>query len=674
MRPYFVRASAKTQNTDTMYKSISLKKLSERSPFWLVSGWSLLLLANFIPTFPQPAVIIGYLWKVEFALAALIFLTLALALKYTKDKKTAFTFGSQEIRWIIVPLFLFTMWSGLSCFRADSPRNALHHTLLWACFCIFYLLVRHIVSQPRLLDASLKCAGLVIAIIFFACLTEYLSSSNGVNNIFTYRYYKYAEALVTLLPVYLALTLQSKSRLSFFSGVIAVFVWLVVMLSLSRTEFIAGVICVFLFFTIILAFTKWKNFVKKSVLILGVFLFCAVATQTSILKPQDNSTVKRLTADEGNHSSLQWRFLVWGITLEAFKSKPTEGIGGDNFVTDYRTASENYAALNPENKLLELDGGMLAERSHNEFLQILAELGIVGAFFFGWFLFGIGRIAILISRKSVSVVSIASLAGIAAFLISSMTSSYSFRVPANGVCFFFVLALTANGLRQEKKSEEAKQFNFDFLKLKPIFVGLIICSAMLIFSAVRGVSLMYLQNSLSSSGESEAEQNIQKAIALDTQEALFRYYYGIQLLNRKRSEEAIPQMRFAIDHGIATTISYFNLASAQIIARQNNEAEQTLTEALRVYPRSVFLRTAYASFLTDNGNNLQAQIEYEKALQINPKQAASWQIAHTQGVTKLTQSSRENNNLVEVMSLMPTEGVYSLLDFQRQNNPGLVNR
>ncbi|MGI8641549.1 MAG: O-antigen ligase family protein [Pyrinomonadaceae bacterium] len=631
-------------------------------------------MANFLPSISQPASIIGYLWKVEFAFAGLLFLTLFFALKFPKNKINFIRFADREVLWIVLPLILFTIWSGLSIIWAESWRNALHHTLLWACYGLFYFLARQIIAKPRLLDFSLKFTGLIMLILGITCLIEYLSNAQAINSFFTYRYYKYAEALVTLLPMYLALTLQLKSRFSLFAGVIAFTAWLVMLLSLSRTVFIAGFVCVGLFFALVFLFYGWKTYIRKSFLMISLFLVAMLITQTLSSATKESSTIKRFTSNEDSQANLEWRYMVWGMTFEAFKQTPFKGMGADNFVVDYRTIRENYSTLDLENKLLETDGIILPERTHNEYLQILSELGLVGAIFFGWFLFGIAWLFISIRKKSVSLLSIASFAGMCAFLISSLASSYSFRVPANGVCFFFMLALATQGLRKEKEATKERQFNFDFIKLKPVFVGfgMTICVLMLIFSAVRGVSLMYLQFALSSSEESEAKQNYQKAIAFDNQDGLFRYYYGLQLYNWKSPEEAIPQMRFAIDKGIATSISYFNLASAQIVARQTNEAEQTFIESLRVYPRSVFLRTAYASFLKENDKELQAQNEYEKVLQINPAQAKSWWIAHNAGMEKLTRTENQDNNFVKVMDLKPTDGIYALVDFQRKNNPKLV--
>jgi O-antigen ligase len=658
-----------------MNRTITLKNSRQPFSYIFLAFWSALLLANFVPAIPQPAVIIGYLWKVEFALAAFLLAAIVFLLKLPKEKFERVT--RKEFFFIILPLLLFTIWSGFSIFWAQSPRNALHHTLLWACYCIFYLLIRQLVKQPKSLALSFKFTGLVIFILGAACIAEYVSSPENITAFFTYRYYKYAEALVTLLPVFLALALQSKSRIAMLSGAVALIAWMVMLLSLSRTLFITGFVTVGLFFALVFIFQDWKKHLKKSSLLFGSLILCVFISQMSFSSGKhENATITRFSGGEISQASFSSRFLFWGIALESFKQNPAFGVGADNYVSVYKTARENYSALDGENKLLEINEDVLAERAHNEYLQILSELGIVGAVFFAWLLGGIAYLFFSLCRKRASLLSIASIVGISAFLISSLASSYSFRVPANGLCFFFLLALAASSLKSKVPSLKSSHFSDLRLGTRDLRLafGLIICVTMLVFSAVRGTSLMYLQFALSSSEEAQAGQYFQKAIALDGDDGTFRYYYGLNLFNRERAAEAAPQMRLAIEKGTATSISYFHLASAQIVSRKPFEAEQTFAEALRVYPRSVFLRTAFASFLKENGKVSESQIEYEKAFRVNAEQARSWWLSHTEGMKKLSQTEAQDKSFVGAMDLKPTEGIYALLDFQRQFNPNLVRR
>jgi predicted Zn-dependent protease len=204
--------------------------------------------------------------------------------------------------------------------------------------------------------------------------------------------------------------------------------------------------------------------------------------------------------------------------------------------------------------------------------------------------------------------------------------------------------------------------------------ALLICAALLVFSAVRGTSLMYLQTALTAKEDADREIYFQKAFALDADEPLFRYYYGVHLFNAKQSKEAVPHLRFAVDRGIATSIAFFNLASAQILARQTDEAEKTLAEAVAVYPRSVFLRTAYADFLAENNFSDEAEKQYAAAAEINPEQARSWRLAFSEGMGKLSQTEFADKSYVKTMDLLPNDGIYALLDFQRQFRPNLVRR
>lgn len=658
----------------------TLKKL--REPFFYVFAafWALLLLVNFVPVIPQPGVVIGYLWKVEFALAAFLFIALVLLIRVSKDK--IWSFDRREFFSIILPLFLFTTWSGVSVFWAESQRDAVHHTLLWACYSVFYLLIRHVVAQPSRLNFSLTIAGVVAAILGIVCLIEYFTTSYDLSGNVSLRYNKYAEAIATLFLLFAAIGIGRKSRNSILFGAIAIVGWLGIVFSLGRTQFLAALFAIFAFAVFALIRSGRKISLKKTAVFSCIFVSVTILSQISLFtQNSQQTTFKRLSGDEHSQLSFQVRMLAWQIAMENFKQHPLIGVGAENFAANYETARLNLAE-NAENPNLNVYEDILPERAHNEFLQILSELGVVGIVIFGWLLFGIARLVFSIRGKSTSLLSIAALAGIFAFLASSAASSYSFRVPANGLCFFFVLAIAAKSLlkgRSASVNERVGSVRNEARSLTVAFppiavVALIICSAMLIFSAVRGASLMYLQFAHTSPDTIEAENYYRKAVELDNENAAFRYYYALDLYKNKRANEAVPHLRFAIDRGLATSISYFNLASAQSIAGKSSDAENTFNEAIKAYPRSVFLRTSYAAFLAKNGRDAESGIEYEKASEINPQQAQSWRIAHTEGMKKLSQAQPGDKNLVKAMELRPTEAIYALLDFQRQFNPNLVRR
>ena len=654
----------------------SVKKSKTSAPFWVAAFWALVLLANFVSVIPEPAAVIGYLWKVEFAFALFLMVALVFALKNSNAGKFRLNFSKQEFCTLVLPVVLFIIWSGVSMFWANAERNAAHHTLLWACYAIFYVLARIVVKDARLLDVSFKFTGVVIAVLSLACLTEYFSSEK-LTQLFTFRYYKYAEAFSVLLPVYAALALRKNSRGALVSGAIAAVCWTIIVISLSRTIFIAGLAGIGVFFVIAI-FRRFKRnsefgfSMKKAFLFVGFLSVITVMSQISFsgAANNENTTLKRFASGEHGQYTFQSRLLSWGIAFEMFKANPAFGSGADNFVTDYRAAHEIYSQNDPNNELLKIDEIVLPERAHNEYLQILAELGVVGTLFFLWFLFGIGGLLFAAFRqRKVSIVSAGAIAGIVAFLVSSMASSYSFRVPANGICFFFVLALAVEGLLKDKR-----KLAFDFAGIKPSFAytSLAVCVLMIVFSGVRGTSLTFLQ--MSAFNKETEQKYFQKAVALDETDALINYYYGLYLQSENLPDEAIPHLRKAIDNGLATSISYYQLYAAQVSARRDAQAEKTLEEALRVFPQSVFLLTAHAAHLQNTDNFVKAEIELAKATEINRPQAESWRIVQTEGAAKLNQNVGGEEDLVEVMELKPKNAIYSVLDFQRLNNPKLVSR
>ncbi|HVE57305.1 MAG TPA: O-antigen ligase family protein, partial [Pyrinomonadaceae bacterium] len=483
-----------------------------------------------------------------------------------------------------------------------------------------------------------------------------------ITQTFTYRYYKYAEISLTLLPLFLALGLYKKSKPALFYIGVGLLAWMVVLLSLSRTMFVAGSVSLVLFFGLLWIKQNRQTYFKNSLRLLSLLVILVCLTQISFFPAQETTTLNRLALkDESSQTSFDSRLLFWGIAIESFKQNKLLGTGADNFALDYKNARVSFSALNAENKILEINEDVLPERAHNEYLQILSELGAVGGGLFIWLIGGVFCLFVFTKKAHFSLLSIASAAGIAGFLLSSSASAYSFRVPANGLCFFFLLALGAHGF-----SKTNRESGFDFAKLKPYFMagGLMICAAMLIFSGLRGVSLMYLANAQKSVGTAEFEANIQKATALDPDDGLFRFYQAGELYNQGLTAESIPHLNFAVEHGIAGSTSYFMLATAQIRAGKNTAAEQTFTEALRVYPRSVFLRTAFASFLRKSGKDRQSDAENHIALSIDKKQAQSWYLAHSEGLEKLSITAAENKDLSEPMELRPASGAIALRNYQ----------
>lgn len=640
-----------------------IKKQYFISPLFLLSLWILLSFVNFIKVIPEPS-IIGYLWKAEFSIAFLLFVTLLLVIVKSRTTKIEFNFFQSEIRLIILPFVLFVVWSALSVFWAYSWRNALHHSLLWGAYLSIYLLFRQAISDSKFVNLTMKVTGIVVFAMGMACIVEYLGDAGKVTQVFTFKWYKYGEFFLSLLPLFLAVAIHKNKRNSILAGFVVLSSWFVVLLTTSRTALISATIGVLTFFALMTIFHSWKKFWKKSLVTVGLLSIAFLLTQISFSQAED-TTIKRLAG--GGHvsqSSLNARFLFWGIAFEAFKNHPLLGVGGDNYLVIYKEGRKEFTKNNFESGVIGLHEEVLPERAHNELLQILSELGIIGLTVFSSFIFGLFYLLYKNRNRKISPVTIGAIAGLIAFLISSLASAYSFRVTVNGVAFFFLLSIAVHGLVNRNNAENHHKISRIAANLI-LVVGLFISVALIGFSVVRGVSLMYLQKGLESSDVAESENYYKKAIALDSEDGLIRFHYGSMFFNSKRSAEAIPQMKMAIEKGIATSAAFYSLATTEIVAGNTEDAEKTFIEALEVYPKSVFLRTAYSSFLYEIGKSEEAAKQYQLAIETNEKQATSWQIAHSEGLSKLALRNYYDKNLLKVEELYPADAPLAVMNYQR---------
>lgn len=626
----------------------------------VASYWPILLLVGFASGFIPLVPMLGYRWSVELSIALLLLTATVFTFFYIGSRTRSASYAA-ELWLILLPLSLFIIWSFLSATWSSSWRGASHHSLLWACYFGFYLLVRNAIGKDETKGVMLKILAAVVFAISVACLVEYLAGGSPSRQVFNERYYSYAEIFVTVLPIFVACSLSDDRKWARFAMTISAVLWGAVLATTSRAMFIAGIVglATFVVFgrVVHLRFENRKRWVVA---------FVSVAMVTVIFlvpfKAQDQATtVHRLLGNEEfSVKSAQSRILLWGLAVEGFERRPLIGIGAGNFFTDYKLLRESLSTSNPNDPILEMNEALIPERAHNEYLQILAELGIVGALLFGWLLAGIAYMFWLAYKKKASLLTIGALSGIVAFLFASGASSYSFRFAANGICFFFLLAIASHELFRS----EAKAGTAPTRKFIPV-LGVIISVSMIAFCLVRAKSIWHMTNAINAQDENVRTEEIESAIAIDPSEPMFRFNYGQWLQQSGRYDAAISQMRLAIDNGLADSTSFFRLAATELESGRAVDAEKTFVQALRVYPRSVFLRTAYAAFLKRKGDIAAADAEHGSALLINEKQARSWQLAHDEGLERLVQVARVDQHYVSPFDLKPESGPLALSNLQR---------
>ncbi|MEZ5425899.1 MAG: O-antigen ligase family protein [Pyrinomonadaceae bacterium] len=621
---------------------------------------------------PDPGTVSGHPWKVELVFSLFLIPILFVALFYNQklNSKIGLLFEPRQLK-ILLPFLLFTIWSGISLFWAGSSRSVAHHTLVWAVYLVFFATVYLALTEKKFLRLALQISSAVALIISFSCLVGYVEVilNPAAESAFRVTFSKFSEILALLTPFFLALFLLTKNRLSYFYAITALLCWAAILVSLSRTSFIAAGAGLLALAVILTLFYRKPIFLKKAALILPVFIALAIISQTGFLSVSGDTTLYgRFTSDSDYQvSSNQIRFLLIDVSLSMAGKHPVLGVGADNFglnINRYRAAD---SALDLPDEKSGAGEALMLERAHNEFLQILAELGLVGIFLFAFL-----ALACFYSfyqrvrpgqnsERRILLLRFGAMAGLIAFLTSSLASSFSFRAMQNGLVFFLVLAICLAPRRKFKKNPAFKGLYSS--AFKPILAfSLTAVFGLSLLAGTAGLSRYHVYLAENETEYSQAEPLLQKAIALDPENGSAFYARGIRLLIEKNPDPAARDFRCAIERGISVSSVYSYLSTAQFLSGNPAEAEKTMNEAVRIFPRSVFARVRYAFFLDRNGQKEEAAKNLEIASQIDPKQTRGWNMLLREGSDRTAARSRVDPEYPELMDLQPTNGLYAVID------------
>ncbi|HEX9928776.1 MAG TPA: O-antigen ligase family protein [Pyrinomonadaceae bacterium] len=632
--------------------------------------WAFALAAPLIP-FPTPVALVGHPWKVELAASAILSLLLFRSLIQTRKNQRQFSISKQVFTLIFLPCCALILWSAVSAFWAGSILSVVHHTLVWAGYLIFFLFAARIVSDKKLFKISVASLGAVIAIISASCVLEFTFSETVIEQ-FGFRYSRYAEIFAVLLPLFFSFILRSKGKRLIGAISITFAMWLAILFTTSRSALLASLVGLFVFVSL-RVFTG-KTFVEKKRLVLAAFgiVLLAAAVQFPIFSSTENkaTTISRFASQvdksADNSVSQNIRLLFYQVGMEMFSQNRLLGVGADNFGLEFNKYRQSFS-VDPANKSLAAQQDWrLPERAHNEYLQILTELGIVGGIFFSCFIFGIFKLGFGEIKKlktdRYNILTHSAAAGIAAFLVSSFFSSFSFRLMQNGLVFFFLLAILLRKHFQKKAAEKSVQLYLPRqAKLAFASIALALCLSLTVFSALKAASQFYVYQGERQTDFETAQIYFENAAMLDPANASAHLSYGLRLLNENRYRESAAQLREAVDKGINTTVSYSYLISAQTLSNDLEQAEKTNAEAVRIFPYSVFMRVRYASLLEKLHLEDESVKQYESARELDKKQAETWRLLINDGAFAASQRARTDKEILNLMELYPAPALYAIL-------------
>lgn len=638
--------------------------------------WAFALLAPFAPGLPKPSS--GLPWRQELILAVLFSLTFLLFAKKIRRSRQSFITLSRDELSLLLPLGLFILWSAASSLWAQAAYPALHHTLVWTAYALFFILMRRVAFRPRLLGISITVLAFVIAILSLSCMIEFWGAPNesGVRTTALFRFFNgFGEMLAVAIPLFAALALKlRRTRAALLCGATAVLAWLAMLQALERAPIIGASVALIVLAFLSIAFRSFRpHSLRRAGLLIAAFAFVtALQVVPSPLTQGRSSAVTRLQATSATEPNTRVRFLFWGIALEMWREHPLVGVGANNYDTAYPQARALFSVRNPASPLVAMHEEMLVERAHNEYVQILAELGIVG---FALFLTFCGALAVATwralrrSRQSALVPGAA--CSLIAFALSSGASSASFRWMGGGLIFFFAAALIS---RFSASAEEAERSTVK-LSLVPARLAtavLLACALLMSIGRIAQGTNAVLHGAANQAQGSQAERYYNSALAWNPFDAATNFNYGLWLYSNNRASEAVPHLRYAVERGFNSSVCYAYLAAAQNAANDPAAAEQTMARAVSVYPRSVFLRVRHSTALRAGGQAEQADQEYAVALALDARTARGWLELMSVGLDAATVTAYKDKSVALPGELYPENCIYAAVGEFELSHPPLA--
>lgn len=631
---------------------------------------AIILVAILLPL-PRAGMAVNHPYKIELLLSLFLITFFILKLR-AKEQREWFTKRAGScLRPVFLSLILFTLWSGVSAIWAKSLDSVVHHTLLWSIFSVFLLIFTGLVRPGvKFITGTFTVVSVIIALL---CILDYLTISDFTlfEHAHRVRYAKSAELLVTLSPVLWAAAIYARKRGPALL-LAAALSWVTVMLSLSKGAFIAGIAGSSIFF-IGSAVFGMRRFRKRAVTVATVWLILTIATQVFFSAfSAFPSTADYITgAADPSRTSSNVRLFIWKVALQMAADNWLTGLGADNFAMNLNEARARFRQNNPAEPKEEIAEDYLLERAHNEPFQILTELGAIGL---GLFLLPFVIFALCFlryfrhNRSRISPMLWASLAGTAAFMLSSLFSSFSFRSAQNGVVFFAVLAIAVNEMAKLSRKSEGRSVISVFPL--PVYLLAWLCALSLAFFGLsKTVAEYHVYQAERSESYAEAENHFQIAVLADSEYAGAYFLHAARASKEGSDVEAAPLTRKAINLGIGAAVAYLQLAKRQIAAGQRDNAEATFREALAIYPRSIFLRTEFSIFLENHGMPAEAEEQLAAARLINLRHANGWHLLIKHGSVTAFYRAQSDPNIAPPAELMPYEAVIPYVDAVRTRQP-----
>ena len=528
---------------------------------------------------------------------------------------------------LLVPIMFYLLISTLSLFRSINPYEGgqfLFQIILGVS--LFWVTHHHLENTrlPRLFHWSVIAAGIVsilgIAQTWGANIPTLVSTA-GPGSTFGNKNMA-AQYLLFVLPVvfYLLLFSSEPAREWLYASLASLMTTYFVYTGTRAAWGGAWVAGMTLICCLLLAGRSAKNLAlfskRKQRFVLGITLFVVVMnTIPPYLLPGFGGlpVFARLEsmAELETDTSAQHRFAIWANSLAIFADHPLFGAGKGNFRFVYPVYARRVIedpSFTPQSR---------AADAHNDYLQLLAETGFLGA---AAFLF----ILALLARRfwqglkrdfepQLLVVAFALIA-----ILAEAFWDFPFNLPVP-TAFFWIYAgilwrLTRTGSSRERRIS-AKLF------LIPVVLVTLVSTlfSVLTLSSLRG-EFYYSRGARETSGGSLDLAERDLARATDINPLNYRYHFLLGLLQIRKGdyEKAAQSTLHSLALNPYNINALNNLGVAYASAGSIPKAIQAFQTSLRIWPRHIEANRNLATIYAREGEKAKAIQYFQAVLALDP--------------------------------------------------------
>jgi O-antigen ligase len=585
---------------------------------------------------------------------------------------------------------LFSVWIWISSLWAISPYSAVHLAMQWSMCLVFFVIMVSAAKSPRMIRSSFIVLAAVVWILGIACAIETwfgmpLTDGNSRSDLkpLLRGSGAFGEMMAMAAIIFAATALYvRRPRLALASGATGILAWMATVQSLERAPLLGALagFCLLVVGAAFAAQCRPRSWRRLCLLIaaLGLVLFFETTPSLSNHTDGPTSTVARLNQNPTVDINTRSRFLFWGVGWEMFREHPLVGVGGNNYEVNYAHSREKFSERHPGSSLVGINEDLLTVYAHNEYLQMLAELGVVGLLLFVL----LSLLLVLtfwraLKHSQYAMPALGAGSAMLAFAISSGASGSSFRNLGSSLLFFFAaanIARIAAGTKGPSRIIPSKTVYLSDLKFRRI--SLSACTLVIIIVGVVGAQaggLMLHGLAQSSVDPVLSEHYYSTSLQLYPASAATHFSYGLWLYSKGRSSEAVPHLRDAVDRGFNSSICFAYLAGAEANAGDLSAAERTLASAVKAYPISVFLLVRHAVALARTGRPREAEAEFTKAASLNPRAARGWRQLIDNDIDAAYLAAKQDSSIALPGELAPQTAVFAILKENEQRFPEAIN-